>query len=47
MTRLIAVFILALAVASCGVKNDLIKPNGQATSKDETDPSRPPYPIGR
>jgi hypothetical protein len=47
MRTLVAVVILALAVASCGVKNDLIKPNGQATSKDEPDPSRPPYPIGR
>jgi hypothetical protein len=47
MTKLVAVVILALAVGSCGVKNDLVKPNGQATSKDEPDPSRPPYPIGR
>jgi hypothetical protein len=44
---LVAVVILALAVASCGVKNDLAKPNGQSTTKDEPDPSRPPYPIGR
>jgi hypothetical protein len=44
---LIPVIILALAVASCGVKNDLIKPNGQTTSKDEPDPSKPPYPLGR
>lgn len=47
MKRLVAVIILALAVASCGVKNDLVKPNGQATSKDQSDPSKPPYPIGR
>jgi len=38
---------LALAVTACGVKNDLAKPNGQATSKDEHDPSRPPFPLGR
>ena len=47
MRKLTAVILLALAVASCGVKNDLTKPNGQTTSKDEGDPSRPPYPIGR
>jgi hypothetical protein len=47
MRNLITVIILALAVASCGVKNDLAKPNGQATSKDESDPSKPPYPVGR
>ncbi len=44
---LVAITVLALAVASCGVKNDLTKPNGQTTSKDTPDPSRPPYPIGR
>ena len=47
MKQILAVIILALAVASCGVKNDLVKPSGQATSKDESDPSKPPYPIGR
>ena len=36
-----------LALAACGVKNDLVKPNGQSTSKDESDPSKPPYPVGR
>jgi hypothetical protein len=45
--KTIIIVILALAVASCGVKNDLVKPNGQTTTKDESDPSKPPYPIGR
>ena len=47
LPELIAVIILTLAVASCGVKNDLAKPNGQTPTKDESDPSKPPYPIGR
>jgi hypothetical protein len=47
LPRLITAAILGLAVASCGVKSDLVKPNGQPTSKDQTDPSKPPYPIGR
>jgi len=47
MRNLLPIILLALAVASCGVKNDLVKPNGQPTSKDESDPSKPPYPIGR
>jgi predicted small lipoprotein YifL len=47
MRKLTAVILLALTVASCGVKNDLTKPNGQTTSKDTPDPSKPPYPIGR
>ena len=47
MRKTIIIVILALAVASCGVKNDLVKPNGQTTTMDESDPSKPPYPIGR
>ena len=47
MRSLLLVALLAMAVAACGVKNDLAKPNGQATQKDENDPSKPPYPLGR
>jgi predicted small lipoprotein YifL len=38
---------LGLLVASCGVKNDLARPDGKATPKEEHDPSKPPYPVGR
>ena len=47
MKALLLVTMLALAVAACGVKNDLVKPNGQTTSKDQQDPSKPPFPLGR
>ena len=47
LPELLLILILAVAVSACGVKNDLTKPNGQATSKDERDPSKPPYPLGR
>ena len=47
MKKLLLFIVLAFAVTACGVKNDLVKPNGQSTSRDEPDPSRPPYPIGR
>ncbi len=47
MKRLLAVVALSLLAAACGVKNDLVKPNGQATPKDTPDPSKPPYPLGR
>ena len=47
MKKLLALTLLAFALSACGVKNDLIKPNGQTTSKDERDPSKPPYPLGR
>jgi predicted small lipoprotein YifL len=38
---------LAVILTGCGVKNDLMKPNGQPAHKDEKDPSKPPYPLGR
>jgi hypothetical protein len=38
---------LTLGLTACGVKNDLVKPNGQATPKHASDPSRPPDPLGR
>lgn len=38
---------IGLGVASCGVKNDLTKPDGTTTPRDTSDPSKPPYPIGR
>ena len=46
MRKLLLFVALALAVTACGVKNDLVKPNGQSTSKDDHDPSKPPYPLG-
>ena len=33
---------LAIAVSSCGVKNDLVLPDGKPTPKNEKDPSKPP-----
>jgi predicted small lipoprotein YifL len=47
MKKIILLAALSLLVAGCGVKNQLIKPNGQSTPKDQPDPSRPPYPLGR
>ena len=35
-------FTLALGVASCGVMNDLVMPDGKPTPKNEKDPSKPP-----
>lgn len=47
MTRWVIVLAVAFFLNGCGVKNDLVKPNGQPTPKDEHDPSKPAYPIGR
>ncbi len=46
MQRLAAVALLALMLASCGVKNDLVLPDGKQTAKGQHDPSKPPQPIG-
>jgi hypothetical protein len=45
--RLIAFLALGLALASCGVKNDLVLPDGKPTAKNQKDPSKPPLPIGQ
>jgi len=47
MKRALLIALAALLLAGCGVKNDLVKPSGQATPRDEHDPSKPPYPMGR
>ena len=45
-TRLFLVLSLAIAaplvVSGCGVKTDLLMPNGKPTPKDQKDPSKPP-----
>lgn len=46
MERVIAAALLALMLASCGVKNDLVLPDGKQTAKSQHDPSKPPQPIG-
>jgi predicted small lipoprotein YifL len=31
-----------VALSGCGVKTDLLKPDGKPTPKDQKDPSKPP-----
>jgi predicted small lipoprotein YifL len=40
--RIILIFTLAFALAGCGVKNDLVLPDGKPSPKGEKDPSKPP-----
>ena len=40
--RMVLTVLLALGVAGCGVKNDLVMPDGKPTPKGEKDPSKPP-----
>ena len=41
MKKIILLLMLA-SLTACGVKNDLVKPNGQPTPSGERDPSRRP-----
>ena len=45
--RILVAVAFAFALASCGVKNDLVMPNGKPTPKGQHDPSEPPQPIGK
>ncbi|HWD50604.1 MAG TPA: hypothetical protein VG309_11795 [Rhizomicrobium sp.] len=45
--RIALILGLAISVSACGVKNDLLMPNGKETPKNQKDPSKPPQPIGR
>jgi predicted small lipoprotein YifL len=38
---------LFVAVAACGTKSNLLKPDGDPTPKTQKDPSQPPSPITR
>jgi predicted small lipoprotein YifL len=45
--RLALAFAILLAASGCGVKSDLVLPDGKSTPKSEKDPTKPPSPIGR
>jgi predicted small lipoprotein YifL len=40
--RIAIAMMLVLGVTGCGVKNDLVTPDGKPTPKNEKDPSKPP-----
>ncbi|HXC57072.1 MAG TPA: lipoprotein [Rhizomicrobium sp.] len=40
--RIVLAVILALGVGACGVKSDLLLPDGKPTPKGTKDPSKPP-----
>jgi len=43
----IILLLMLASLAACGVKNDLVRPDGQPNSKNERDPSLPPTTTGR
>jgi predicted small lipoprotein YifL len=47
MKRMLLLMASVALLAACGVKNDLVKPNGERTPRTANDPSKPPNPIGR
>lgn len=47
MIRILGAVLALLLLSSCGVKNDLVLPDGSKTAKTEKDPSKPPQPIGQ
>jgi predicted small lipoprotein YifL len=47
LLRVAAALTLAVAIAGCGTKTELLKPDGKPTPRDERDPSQPPNPISR
>ena len=46
MKKMLILAALTAILAGCGVKNELVKPNGQSNSRDEKNPSQPSYPLG-
>ena len=47
MKKLFAFAAALLLLTACGVKNDLVLPDGKPTTKGQRDPSKPPLPIGQ
>jgi predicted small lipoprotein YifL len=45
--KLTLVVTLAVSIAGCGTKTELLKPDGKPTARDERDPSQPPNPLSR
>lgn len=45
--KTLSVVLLVSLAAACGVKNDLVPPSGQKPLPGQSDPSKPPAPIGQ
>jgi len=45
--RLLMLAVLSLTLTACGVKTDLVMPNGKPTPSNQQDPSKPPHQVGR
>jgi predicted small lipoprotein YifL len=45
--RFLLALALVLSLGACGVKSDLLMPDGKPTPKSQQDPSKPTHPIGQ
>ena len=45
--RILTALLVSLTLGACGVKSDLQPPNGALPQKEQTDPSKPPQPLGQ
>jgi predicted small lipoprotein YifL len=45
--RFLALALLSIFVTACGVKTDLLMPNGKKTPQGQKDPSHPVHTLGR
>lgn len=45
--RILVLVAVSLALAACGIKTDLLTPDGKKTPENKHDPSKPPQSLGR
>jgi len=45
--RVLVAALVSVALVSCGVKSNLDLPSGAQPDKRQTDPSKPPQPLGQ
>ncbi len=45
--RVLLVGLVSLSLLACGVKSNLPRPSGAQPDQQQTDPSKPPRPLGQ
>jgi hypothetical protein len=45
--RALLAALVSLSLLACGVKSDLMQPGGVQPDKRQSDPSKPPQPLGQ
>ncbi len=47
MNRFVLLLMASIALAACGTKSDLTRPDGKPTPTDQPDPSKPTRGVGQ